>query len=78
MRVNPNPLPDLLAALNQTQLDAQEASLQIATGRSVNEPSDNQPPPRFSSSITIRQLSMPDICRVLPLSKASCLPPTQL
>src|ERR1700722_132919 len=41
MRVNPNPLPDLLAALNQTQLDAQEASLQIATGRSVNEPSDN-------------------------------------
>lgn len=41
MRVNPNPLPDLLAALNQTELDAQEASLQIATGRSVNEPSDN-------------------------------------
>jgi flagellar hook-associated protein 3 FlgL len=41
MRVNPNPLPDLLAALNQTELDAEEASLQIATGRSVNEPSDN-------------------------------------
>jgi flagellar hook-associated protein 3 FlgL len=41
MRVNPNPMPDLLAALNQTQLAAQEASLQISTGRSVNEPSDN-------------------------------------
>jgi flagellar hook-associated protein 3 FlgL len=41
MRVNPNPMPDLLAALNQTQLEAQEASLQISTGRSVNVPSDN-------------------------------------
>src|SRR5208282_3018473 len=41
MRVNPNPMPDLLAALNQTQLEAQEAALQISTGKSVNEPSDN-------------------------------------
>jgi flagellar hook-associated protein 3 FlgL len=41
MRVNPNPIPDLLAALNQTQLEEQEASLQLATGRSVNQPSDN-------------------------------------
>ena len=41
MRVNPNPIPDLLAALNQTQLEAQEAGLQISTGKSVNEPSDN-------------------------------------
>jgi flagellar hook-associated protein 3 FlgL len=41
MRVNPNPLPDLLAALNQTQLEAQEAALQISTGKSVNIPSDN-------------------------------------
>jgi len=41
MRVNPNPMPDLLAALNQTQLEAQEAELQISTGKSVNEPSDN-------------------------------------
>ncbi|MGA7848840.1 MAG: flagellar hook-associated protein FlgL [Terriglobales bacterium] len=41
MRVNPNPMPDLLAALNQTQLVAQEAELQISTGKSVNEPSDN-------------------------------------
>ncbi len=41
MRVNPYPMPDLLASLNQTQLKAQEAALQISTGRSVNEPSDN-------------------------------------
>ena len=41
MRVNPNPMPDLLAALNQTQLETQQAELQISTGRSVNEPSDN-------------------------------------
>lgn len=41
MRVNPNPMPDLLAALNQSQLDTQWASLEIATGRSVNQPSDN-------------------------------------
>src|SRR5208283_816046 len=41
MRVNPNPMPDLLAALNQTELEEQQAELQISTGRSVNEPSDN-------------------------------------
>lgn len=41
MRVNPNPMPDLLAALNQTEEIAQEASLQISSGLSVNEPSDN-------------------------------------
>jgi len=41
MRVNPNYMPDLLTALNQTQLDAQQALLQIASGRSVNQPSDN-------------------------------------
>ncbi len=41
MRVNPHPMPDLLAALNQTQLESQQAELQISTGKSVNEPSDN-------------------------------------
>jgi flagellar hook-associated protein 3 FlgL len=41
MRVNPNPLPDLLAALNQTQVQSQQAQLEIASGRSVNVPSDN-------------------------------------
>jgi flagellar hook-associated protein 3 FlgL len=41
MRVNPNQMPDLLAALNQTELEEQVAELQISTGRSVNVPSDN-------------------------------------
>jgi len=41
MRVNPNPMPDLLAALNQAKLESQQASIEIASGRSVNEPSDN-------------------------------------
>jgi flagellar hook-associated protein 3 FlgL len=41
MRVNPNYMPDLLAALNQTQLATQKAELEIASGRSVNQPSDN-------------------------------------
>jgi len=41
VRVNPNPMPDLLAALNQVQLEEQQAALEISTGRSVNEPSDN-------------------------------------
>jgi flagellar hook-associated protein 3 FlgL len=41
MRVNPNPMPDLLAALNQTELEQQQAELQVSTGKSVNEPSDD-------------------------------------
>jgi flagellar hook-associated protein 3 FlgL len=34
-------MPDLLAALNQTELEEQQAELQISTGKSVIEPSDN-------------------------------------
>ena len=41
MRVNPNPMPDLLAALNQSKLETQQAMIEISTGRSVNQPSDN-------------------------------------
>ena len=41
MRINPYPLPDLLAALNQTELQSQQAQFEIASGRSVNTPSDN-------------------------------------
>ncbi len=41
MRVNPYPMPDLLASLNQTELQAEQAALQISSGKSVNEPSDN-------------------------------------
>ena len=41
MRVNPYPMPDLLAALNQTQLQTQQAMIELSSGRSVNVPSDN-------------------------------------
>ena len=41
MRVNPNPLPDLLSALQQTQQQIDTDLAEIASGQSVNVPSDN-------------------------------------
>ena len=41
MRVNPNPLPDLLSALNQTEQQINTDLAQIASGRSVNVPADD-------------------------------------
>jgi flagellar hook-associated protein 3 FlgL len=41
MRVNPYPMPDLMAALNQTELEAQQDMLELSTGSCVNVPSDN-------------------------------------
>jgi flagellar hook-associated protein 3 FlgL len=41
MRVNPNPYPDLLAAVAQTQQQINTDEEQIASGQSVNVPSDN-------------------------------------
>ena len=41
MRVNPNLTPDLLAALNSTRQTTQDALLQLASGRRVNQPSDD-------------------------------------
>jgi len=41
MRVNPNPLPDLLAALDQTQQQINTDLAQISSGQSVSVPSDN-------------------------------------
>ena len=41
MRVNLNSMSDLLVALNQNKLQSQQASIEVATGRSVNAPSDN-------------------------------------
>ena len=41
MRVNPYPMPDLLAALNQSELATEQATLEISSGKSVNEPSDD-------------------------------------
>jgi len=41
LRVNPNPLPDLLAALGQTQQQINTDLQQISSGRSVTVPSDS-------------------------------------
>jgi flagellar hook-associated protein 3 FlgL len=41
MRVNPNPLPDLLAALGLTQQQITTDLQQISSGQSVSVPSDN-------------------------------------
>lgn len=41
MRVNPNPYPDILAAVSQTQQQIFSDDRQIASGQSVNVPSDN-------------------------------------
>ena len=41
MRVNPNPYPDLLAEVAQTQQQINIDEQQIASGQSVNVPSDN-------------------------------------
>ncbi len=41
LRVNPDIAPDLLAAIEQAQQNAQTATEELATGRSVNNLSDN-------------------------------------
>jgi flagellar hook-associated protein 3 FlgL len=41
MRVNPNPLPDLISAIAQTQQQINTDLEQISSGQSINRPSDN-------------------------------------
>jgi flagellar hook-associated protein 3 FlgL len=41
MRVNPNMMPDMLAAIQQSQVSLNTALQEVATGKSVNVPSDN-------------------------------------
>lgn len=41
MRINPNPLPDLLAALQQNEQQINSDLAEIASGQSVNVPSDD-------------------------------------
>jgi flagellar hook-associated protein 3 FlgL len=41
IRVNPDILPDLLSGLNQTRQQLNQSDLELASGRSINEPSDN-------------------------------------
>lgn len=41
IRTNPNPMPDLLAALQQLQQQTNTANLELATGSKINAPSDD-------------------------------------
>ncbi len=41
MRINPNIIPEMLAAIQQSEASLQTASQQVSTGKSVNLPSDN-------------------------------------
>lgn len=41
IRVNPNILPDLLSALAETRQQADTATIQLATGSRINQPSDD-------------------------------------
>ena len=41
LRVNPYPMPDLLAALESLQQQQNTATLELASGSSINQPSDN-------------------------------------
>jgi flagellar hook-associated protein 3 FlgL len=41
IRVNPYPIPDLLSALAESQQQQQTDLLQLATGRRINQPSDD-------------------------------------
>lgn len=40
-RINPYPMPDLLAALEQLQQQQNKATLELATGSTINKPSDD-------------------------------------
>jgi flagellar hook-associated protein 3 FlgL len=41
IRVNPYPMPDLLAALERLQQQQNTATLELSSGSSINQPSDN-------------------------------------
>ena len=41
MRVDPNMVPDMLAAMQQSQVSLNTALQQVSTGKSVSQPSDN-------------------------------------
>src|SRR6266850_1034518 len=41
MRVNPNPMPDLLAALGHARQTTEQALRELSSGRRVNQPSDD-------------------------------------
>jgi flagellar hook-associated protein 3 FlgL len=55
IRVNPFPMPDLLAALEQLQQQQDTATLQLSTGSKINHPSDD--PAGAAELVVIQNLS---------------------
>jgi flagellar hook-associated protein 3 FlgL len=55
IRVNPYPMPDLLAALDQLQRQQSAATLELATGNRINRPSDD--PAGAAQVVRINDLS---------------------
>src|SRR5258706_16346066 len=53
LRINPNPAPDLLAAIAQNRQAQNTALQQISTGRQVNQLSDN---PAASAEVTLNHV----------------------
>ena len=58
MRVNPNFVPDIENALNQSQAELNTALEDVATGKSVNQPSDN---PIASAALVQNQIETADV-----------------
>lgn len=58
MRVNPNFVPDIENALNQSQVVLNNALEVVATGKSVNQPSDN---PTASAQLVQNQIETADV-----------------
>jgi flagellar hook-associated protein 3 FlgL len=58
MRVNPNIFPDIESALNQSQAVLNTALEVVATGKSVNQPSDN---PAASAALVQNQIETADV-----------------
>jgi flagellar hook-associated protein 3 FlgL len=58
MRVNPNMVPDMLAAIQQSEVSLNTALQQVATGKSVTVPSDN---PAASSEMVQNTIETGDV-----------------
>jgi flagellar hook-associated protein 3 FlgL len=58
MRVNPNLVPGVLAGLQQTQSTLNAALLEVSTGKSVNQPSDN---PAASANMVQNTIDSKDV-----------------
>jgi flagellar hook-associated protein 3 FlgL len=58
MRVNPNIVPDIESALNLSQAQLNTALEVVATGKSVNQPSDN---PTASAQLVQNQIETADV-----------------